>query len=349
MSESGDYDPGPWKGHDFGSRKRDYDDYVGRSYREATVAGKTIADVLAKEIITEAEEALMVNCDQTGSMKQAPGYFFSKAPYLDIEGKEYFPNLQISFGATGDAHNNETYPVQVRPFVTGLPIQDELKQIVLEGLGGGSYHETYELSALYYARKVQIPNARTRPILIFIGDEAPYPEVTPQIARRYAHVDLKKTISTKEIFEELTSKYSVYLIQRPYGTDVEGDVDQDQTMTEEEIRRQVEHEAEMSDLDRSIHREWAGYIGGDNIAFLRRMGRVLDVTFGFLARETGRIAYFREEIEGRQSPGQVATVYKSLQTVHGSLPANLPALIEGRSVMHTKLLGGGGTKTRSLI
>ena len=47
---------------------------------------------------------------------------------------------------------------------------------------------------------------------------------------------------------------------------------------------------------------------------------MVDVIFGILAKDTGRVDYFRKEIEARQKAGQVKTVYKALETVH-ALPS----------------------------
>ena len=60
---------------------------------------------------------------------------------------------------------------------------------------------------------------------------------------------------------------------------------------------------------------------------------MVDVIFGILAKETGKVEYFRKELEERQSPEQVKTVYTSLKTVHANLPPSPKAHVKGRSVM----------------
>jgi len=54
--------------------------------------------------------------------------------------------------------------------------------------------------------------------------------------------------------------------------------------------------------------------------------------FRILAKETGRVDYFKDELTGRQRPDQVETVLTALKTVH-ALPNAGPAVHSGRSVM----------------
>jgi hypothetical protein len=71
---------------------------------------------------------------------------------------------------------------------------------------------------------------------------------------------------------------------------------------------------------------------------------VVDVIFGILAKETNKIDYFKDEIEGRQRPDQVDTVYKSLKTIHA-----LPAEVKdsgGKSVFRNPVKGN---KTKRLL
>ncbi len=295
MTEAGDYDPGYWKGHDFKSARGHYDRYAGRSYADAVSAGKDLADVLPVHLSSDSASPLTIVCDVTGSMGEWPAVMFSKLPYLELEGQEYLgEDMEICFAAVGDAYAGDKYPLQARPFTKGLDLKAKLEELVIEGGGGGQTTENYELAALYFARNVSLPNA-IRPILIFIGDEAPYDFVDRVHAKNYAHVNLEGRLATKEIFEELKRKYAVYLIRKPY--DISGT-------------------NRVSSTDERIHRQWRELLGDDHIADLPDAGRVVDVIFGILASETGRIEYFKEELEGRQLPGQVKVVYKSLTSVH---------------------------------
>lgn len=313
MSETADYSPGDWKGYDFGAARQAYDKHAGRAYDIAKAANKTALEMVPKSLKTDSKAPVVILCDVTGSMGDWPATIFSKLPYLDNEAKEYLgPDYEISYAATTD--QDDEYPLQVRDFVKGRKMEEELKQFVIGGgAGPEGAHEAYELSALYYARNVEMPKAQ-HPILIYISDEHFHKSIDPSLAK-YAHVDLESKMTTKKVFEELRKKFAVYCIRKPYGSE-----------------------------DRQIVKEWAEVLGDDHMAELPSADRVVDVIFGILAKETNKIDYFRDEIEGRQKPDQIDTVYKSLKTIHA-----LPAEVKdsgGKSVMHTHMKG---SKTKRLL
>lgn len=324
MSESADYDPGPWTGHDFKDARKSYDSHVGRSYADATAAGKSDKDVLEPSLKTQSTAPLLICCDITGSMGEWPAVMFSKLPYLEHEGKTMYlgKDMEIAWLAVGDAYCDD-YPLQARPFTKGTDLEKRLKELVIVGGGGGQTTESYELAGLYLARKVEMPKA-VSPILIMIGDEAPYDFVNEDQARDIAKVKLQGRLSTKDLFEELKERYAVYLIRKPY---------------------QPTGDNSMSPIDKRIHAQWAELVGEDHIAYLPEAQRVVDVIFGILAKESGRIDEFRKELEDRQTKDQVKTVYKSLRTIH-ALPGASQKKLPGRSTMHKP---GGGKKSGDLL
>ena len=325
MSEAGDYDPGPWAGRSFSAAKAYYDDdVVQRSYSRAKAAGKKRSDLVPESICTQSTCPFIIATDITGSMDKWPGVIFSKLPYLDHEARtEYLgEDMEICFIAFGDANEPrpDEYPVQVRPFAKGTDLEEQLKQFVMASDGGGQMMENYELAGIYCARNVEMPKA-VRPILIFIGDEAPYSHVSKDQAEEIARVSLKGNLSTEKLFDELKQKYTVYFIQKPYGSNTSsGDA--------------------MSPDTLSIYRKWAPLIGEDHIAALPEAGRVVDVIFGILAKESGKVDYFEDELKGRQTKAQVATVMKSLKSIHAALPNPDPTSSKGRS----KLISAGKSK-----
>lgn len=333
MSESGDYSPAAWTGHDFSDARAAYDSHVGRSYSDAsrrtgtrttstgsrTTNAKDVSEVLEKIIRTMCTNPLLIWCDVTGSMGKWPAIIFSKLPFLEHETQVYLgSDTQISFGAIGDA-TVDSYPLQVRPFTDGKDLATRMLELVIEQGGGSGISETYELAALYALHNVEIPNA-IKPILILIGDEKPYPSVSKDIAKSVAGVSLQATITTEEIFTRLREKFEVFLIRKPYKSSSENS---------------------MSAADCEIHQRWVELLGADRIVDLPDPNRVVDVILGILAKVVDRFDEFKQEIEGRQEPDQVKTVYKSLATIHTPM-----ASVKGSSIM---MLPGGGTKTKSLL
>ncbi len=323
MAEGDDYTPATWSsGDSFASARAAYDAYAGRSYATATSAGKTSIDMLPRSIKTSSPAPIVIVCDVTGSMGEWPATIFSKLPYLDHEmRKEYFGDgAEVCFAAVGDAFSDK-YPMQAGEFANGEDMKARLTSLVIEGGGGGGGRESYELAALYFARNVEMPMAVRKPIFIMIGDELPYDTISPDVSERYAHTAAPKMATTKDVFTELAEKYSVYYIRKPY----QGGGESDPTNSHQ-------------------HRVWASLVGEDRVVFLPEAGRVVDVIFGIFARETGKIDYFKKELNDRQTPAQVATVMKSLETVHAAAPPT-KALAKGASTLHRP---GTGTKTKPL-
>lgn len=326
MSEDNDYTPNTaYRGHNFDAARKAYDASAGRSYDQARAAGKVSTDLFPESLTTDSPTPLVILTDTSGSMSGWPGVIFSKFPYLEHECRtEYLgPDMEISFGAHDDRDCGNEFWLQARPFAKNEDLPVRIKELVHVGSGAGPMHlcESSDLLALYYARKVTMPKAVRKPILIFITDEKPYPEISVADAAR-AHVKLERPISTAEVMKELTTKYSVYVVQKPYES------------------------GESSAVNREVRAEWAKYVGDDRIALLPTADRVVDVLFGILAREADKIEYFQKELEDRQTPQQVDTVYKSLKTVH-AIEAQVADAKKGKgkSVM---LRLGKGSKTKKL-
>ncbi len=296
MAESRDFDPGPWVGHDFSEARKHFDRHVGRSYGETQAKKVTTKGLLPDRLSTKSHFPVIVLIDGTGSMGDWPATLFSKLPYLDHElRKEYLgPDVEICFGMTCDAYAGDAYPLQMQPFSKGVDLKERLKALAREeNCGGTGNQESYELGALYVLHQIDLP-AECRPTLILIGDERPYQETSVANAKKHAGVTLEKAVSTKEVFQGLRDKgYSVYLVRKPYLT--------------------MYHKG--TPTDRSIYTEWVDLLGEQYIANLPEARGIMDTMFGIFARESNKIEYFRKEVEGRQRPEQVETVYAALETI----------------------------------
>ncbi len=328
MSESGDYVETHWDhAHDFKKARATYDRDAGRSYHRAQEKKVTNKDLLVPRLSTRSRHPLIVVTDVTGSMHLWPGRMFSKLPFLEFEAKEYLgDDAEISFCAVGDL-NSDTSPLQTRPF-TGD--KDAMKrqlndEIVKEAGGGSGLEESYEMAALYLLHCLEAPNA-DRPIVIFIGDEMPYSFVSPEQVEELIGITLPKRLTAKEVFAQLMERCEVFLIRKPYG----------------EAPATGGGNA-LSPTDQRIYDAWAKLIGADRIYDLPNPDRVVDVMFGLLAQATDRIQYFREELKGRQTPEQVAEVFKTLRIIHGDTAEDGAA---GEVVTHKK---SGGKKAKPLI
>jgi hypothetical protein len=332
MSETGDYSPAPhWSGYSFKAARASYDDHVKRSYGDAVSKKVDPNNLVPENLETDCEAPLVIVCDDTGSMGSWPATIFSKLPYLEHEGKEYLgEGMRISFCAVGDAFG-DTYPLQVQPFVDGANLKDSLTKLIIEGGGGGTSEESYDLAALYYARNVSFPNAIRKPILIFVGDEGLYNFIDKGRAERWSRVKLDKSLSLEELFVELTDKYAVYIIRKPYAC-----ADNDR-----------------SPHDKRIQQQWSKLVGADHVFGLPEAERVVDVIFGILAQETGRVEYFEKELKDRQGKDKdgdhkIAVVMKSLNSILVDSKAKKDKRDGTKSVTKRKS-GDGLSKSISLL
>lgn len=331
MSETNDYKPAPhWSGYDFGAARRAYDDIAPKRKAEAAKLGLDASTLVPDELETDAEAPLIIACDETGSMGEWPKTIFSKLPYLEHEVKEYLgDDARICFAAIGDAFSDK-YPLQVQPFVTEAALKTSLEKLIIEGQGGGSSQESYDLAALYFARNCHCPKAIRRPIMIFIGDEGIYPDVDAENARKWAKTDLEKRTTAKSVFAELTKKFNVYVVRKPYQCSTN----------------------DRSEADKRIEEQWISFLGPDHVVNLPLADRVVDVIFGILAKETGREDYFSKELEDRQlkdkgGKDKVDMVMTALRTIHPKSRKKLPSPKDARSVTRTK--GDVGRAATSLL
>ena len=300
MSEmGGSYDPGPWRGWNYNSARKAHTKLnanAGRGY-SGTVSGNTnksvSTDLVPDKLTTDAKSPLVVIVDGTGSMGKFPETIFKKLPLLDDSAKDYLDDCEVSYGMIGDAGSDQ-YPLQIQPFGKGKQMVESLNKLIIEGNGGGNAMESYDLAALYYARNVEMPKAN-KPILIFICDEGVYPNVNKTWAKQYARVELVEKLSSKQLFEELQTKYSVYVIRKHYGNGISGD--------------------SMTGTNAVIHKQWEKLVDAERIAVLNDPQRVVDVILGLLAHETEKVDFFKKELEWRQTPDQVKTVYQSMVSV----------------------------------
>ena len=290
MSESGDYTPAAhWSGHSFSDAKRAYKATAARSMSEAVKKKVKPKDLFPKSLSTNSEAPLVIGFDVTASMDDWPVTICSKLPYLEYEGQEYLGDgMEISWCAFGDATMNDKYPFQARKFCKGEKLKTELDKLVHEGGGGGNACESYDLAALYYSRNCEMPEAIRKPIFIFICDEGIMTSTDPG-----GWTNTDGDGDWKKWFGALCQKFSVYCIRKNYGS-----------------------------RDRAVHDQWIEALGEDRVVRLQDPNRVVDVIFGLLAKETGRIDYFEDELTDRQGKDddgdeKIAIVMKSLHSVHG--------------------------------
>ena len=165
--------------------------------------------------------AIIVGLDVTGSMSRVV------VSVRDALGKlmnmllkeKYISDPQILFCAVGDA-TSDVFPVQISQFESDNRIDDQIKEVVLEGSGGAFGEESYELEFYVAAEHTSIDcweKRKKKGYLFTIGDEEPYPEVKKYEVDKIFNVALQKNVSTDATVKEAQKKYFTFHII-PYGS-----------------------------------------------------------------------------------------------------------------------------------
>ena len=205
--------------------------------------------------------AIAVIFDVTGSMESVPKTFQSNLNKLMslvmLKGKIEHP--QIMVGAVGDA-TCDSIPLQLSQFESNNLIDEHLRNIVLEGGGGGQNKESYELALFALARMTDIDclNKRGQKGYLFLsGDEKPYPVIKKDEVQKIFGVGLEADIPLADIVKEVKDKYIVYIII-PQNTNYRGDTE--------------------------IHKEWVKYFG-QNVLKLEDESTICELIASTIAAE----------------------------------------------------------------
>jgi hypothetical protein len=156
---------------------------------------------------------VFVGFDETGSMGSGPRIIQEKLGLLKgLTLRAGMPDVQLAFGAYGDAQNNEVAPCQVGQFESGIEMEEWLNNLYLEGNGGGNGGETAGLLLYFLANfsRLDSLNKRGKKGYIFLtGDEIAL-TVTRAEIKTYLDEDVEADISMEEVIRQVTESYDVY-------------------------------------------------------------------------------------------------------------------------------------------
>ncbi len=161
------------------------------------------------------ETPIVVALDVTRSRGDDSRVMYDKLPMFigQIELRDYVSGAAVSFAAIGDATVDKA-PLQVGQFEADNRLDEVLSSFWLEEGGGGTGQESYELAALYYARRSRLAcqDRGAKGYFFFVGDEAFYPTVNATQAKRWLDLDIAADLPSEQVFRELQEKYHVFLI-----------------------------------------------------------------------------------------------------------------------------------------
>src|SRR3989338_3076869 len=295
----------------------------GRHYAGRASPDSKLVDPRGKTISTDSQNAIVFGVDVTGSMETWPLEIFARLPLLYQTLSQYRPDVEISFGAIGDA-TCDNYPLQVNNFGKGVDLETHVNALCAEGGGGGQVSESYELFGHFVINRVKMPNA-TSPFLFICGDENFYTQVDPAQVEHYIGDKMQGAVDSKKIWAGMTQKFDVYFLHKHYGNS--GD----------------------AGITAEVRKHWADAIGPQRVIALPGYDRVVDIAMGIVAKRWGQFGDFKDSLNSRQTdPGVVDGVYHSLRFIpeEGSTNSRLDnALPPGRTVPLSKLLPPGDSGT----
>lgn len=154
--------------------------------------------------------------DVTGSMGRVPRVMQDKLGKLHglLQRKGYADDPQILFGAIGDADSDQV-PLQIGQFESDNRMDEQLRQIFLEGGGGGQKSESYELAAYFMATHVVTDaweKRGKRGYLFLIGDELNKPRLASRHIRGVIGDSVRRDVAVASIYRELAERWHVYYI-----------------------------------------------------------------------------------------------------------------------------------------
>lgn len=159
---------------------------------------------------------VVIAFDVTGSMGGIPRVMQQKLPKLMdvILDKTDVADPQILMSAIGDYHSDQ-YPVQVGQFESDNRFDEQLRNIILEGRGGGQDMESYGHMFYLVSRLIAADAWEKRGkkgYLFTIGDERFWPELSAKELNDIYDVGAEKSEQVADLINEAKERWEIFHI-----------------------------------------------------------------------------------------------------------------------------------------
>lgn len=209
--------------------------------------------------------------DVTGSMGDIPRLLATQElpVFMKILLDCEIPDPQLLFMAIGDAYSDNA-PLQVGQFESTAELMDQwLTWSYLEGGGGGSGEESYELGMYFLAMHTEMDcmvKRNKRGYLFMSGDENPYPTLPKNVVETVIGDRLDDDLTVEEIVAEAQKTFVPFFI--------------------------------IPDADRAkrCERRWRDLLG-DHVLVLDAPGDICYVTAGAMLLNEGRVSSIKELVK----------------------------------------------------
>lgn len=246
---------------------------------------------------------VFVGFDETGSMADAPRIIVDKLAGLKgLTLRAGLPDVQLCFGAYGDAENREVAPCQVGQFESGLEMEEWLNNLFLEGNGGGNGGETATLLLWWlgtHSRLDSLDKRGKKGYLFLTGDEIAL-TVSRENVEHYTGEKVEAPLTPEEAVRAALTHYEVFFFLVNNG----------------------------SAKGQGSYNFWTKLLGQDNVMVLEDLDHIAEIISGMLAvREAtvglGDLTQMMSD-EGVSSTA-IELVSKTLATV-SSGPGTIPVV-----------------------
>lgn len=154
--------------------------------------------------------------DVTGSMGSVPRTLQKKLGELFniLEASPDVEDPQLLVGAIGDDEYDRV-PIQIGQFESDNRVDEQLREIYIEGGGGGDKREAYALAAHFMGTKVETDAWQKRQkkgYLFIIGDEMNKQALFADSIRKWLGDEAEENIAIERVYEVLKEKWDVYYV-----------------------------------------------------------------------------------------------------------------------------------------
>lgn len=188
------------------------------------------ASILAGQKVRESRDMdehpnslpVAVIFDVTGSMHNVPRVLQTKLAELMnvVNAKANLPDAQVLVGAVGDSYSDQ-YPLQVGQFESDNRFDEQLRNIILEGGGGGQNMESYAL-AYYFAAFHTATDAwekrGKKGYLFTMGDENPWPTVTRAEIEAIFGDTIERDYTVEELISLASERWHIFHLRALDGS-----------------------------------------------------------------------------------------------------------------------------------
>ena len=160
--------------------------------------------------------------DVTGSMHWIPEALQKKLVTLMdvVKNAANIADPQILMGAIGDS-TCDKFPFQVGQFESDNRFDEQLRNIILEGGGGGQHMESYALAYCFMANHTESDSFEKRGkkgYFFTIGDEAFWPKVSVNDLKTIFNVGSQLDFTMEELAATVRTKWHVFHLHANEGS-----------------------------------------------------------------------------------------------------------------------------------